>query len=402
MNDEKPAQDAVLKPLAAAVFLIFFNGYMVAPLIPTLSREFSVGIQQMGWVVPAYMLTYGFSTLFYGPLSDRIGRKAVLLTLLAAFIGVTLLAAFAWSFPSLIAIRVLSGLCAGGILPIILALIGDLYPYRSLGRPMGWMFGAVAGGVAFGSTLGAWLNPYLGWRREFMVLAAAEIAVFLAVRRTRHLLHSPAKARLSAGQLAKGYWALVSNARGLGAYGLIFLNGAFHSGILSWLGYYLFHRYDLSDERIGRTLLGYGIPGMLLGPTFGRLADRFGRRRIIPLGFVVASLSAFALVSRDPLWAVTAAITCLSVGFDMSHPLMAGIVASLDPKRRGQAMGLNAFAIFTGFGMGSLAFQLLMQSGLSLALATFAAVQMGLAGVALCVFREERPAAGAVVSVSAG
>ena len=193
------------------------------------------------------------------------------------------------------------------------------------------------------------------------------------------------------------YWALVSNARGLGAYGLIFLNGAFHSGILSWLGYYLFHRFDLSDERIGRTLLGYGIPGMLLGPTFGRLADRFGRRRIIPLGFAVASLSALALVSREPLWAVTAAIMCLSVGFDMSHPLMAGIVASLDPKRRGQAMGLNAFAIFTGFGMGSLAFQVLMQTGLSLALAAFAAVQMSLAGVALYVFRAERPAAGAVV-----
>jgi MFS family permease len=138
---------------------------------------------------------------------------------------------------------------------------------------------------------------------------------------------------------------------------------------------------------------------MLLGPTFGRLADRFGRRRIIPLGFVVASLSALALVNREPLWAVTAVIVCLSVGFDMSHPLMAGIVASLDPKRRGQAMGLNAFAIFTGFGMGSLAFQVLMRSGLSLALAAFAAVQMGLAGVALYVFRAERPMAGARVEL---
>jgi predicted MFS family arabinose efflux permease len=97
----------------------------------------------------------------------------VLTTLPVCFSIATFIVAFAPSYGLLLVLRAISGLCAGGILPIILALVGDLYPYEKIGVPMGWIFGSVAGGIAFGSTLGAWLNPYIGWRREFMVLGVA-------------------------------------------------------------------------------------------------------------------------------------------------------------------------------------------------------------------------------------
>jgi predicted MFS family arabinose efflux permease len=352
-------QDRILKPLAAAVFLIFFSGYMVAPLIPALATEFGVSIQQMGWVIPAYMLTYGCSTLIYGPLSDRLGRGPVLLTLLFLFAVATAGMPFVRSFPALISMRVVAGLCAGGILPIALALIGDLYPYKELGRPMGWMFGAVAGGTSFGSTFGAWLNPTLGWRREFMVLAAANLAVMFVVIPQRKWLAKGGGARRTLRQIAEGYLGILQVPRALGTYTLIFCNAVFHSGTFSWLGYYLLRRYGLDDAGIGKALLGYGLPGMFLGPVIGRLA--------VPV----------------------LAITALSVGFDMSHPLMAGVVTTLDPPRRGQAMGLNAFAVFVGFGTGSLIFQFLMRSGFAAALGTFGLVQLCLAYAAARVFQAE-------------
>jgi predicted MFS family arabinose efflux permease len=382
-------QDRILKPLAAAVFLIFFNGYMVAPLIPALATEFGVSIQQMGWVIPAYMLTYGCSTLIYGPLSDRLGRGPVLLTLLFLFAVATAGMPFVRSFPALISMRVVAGLCAGGILPIALALIGDLYPYKELGRPMGWMFGAVAGGTSFGSTFGAWLNPTLGWRREFMVLAAANLAVMFVVIPQRKWLAKGGGARRTLRQIAEGYLGILQVPRALGTYTLIFCNAVFHSGTFSWLGYYLLQRYGLDDAGIGKALLGYGLPGMFLGPVIGRLADRHGRKRIIPLGFAVAAICALLLVPVTPLAVPVLVITALSVGFDMSHPLMAGVVTTLDPPRRGQAMGLNAFAVFVGFGAGSLIFQLLMRSGFAAALGTFGLVQLCLAYAAARVFQAE-------------
>jgi predicted MFS family arabinose efflux permease len=167
--------DKILTGLAATAFITFFGGYMIAPLIPTLTREFSTNEHHMGWVVPAFMLPYGFSTLIYGTLSDRFGRRKILLILLAVALFTTFLVSLSWSANSLIGMRILAGLSSGGIVTIALTLVADLFPYEKLGRAMGWMFGGIAGGMAFGSTFGAWLNPYIGWRNEFALLAVKYI-----------------------------------------------------------------------------------------------------------------------------------------------------------------------------------------------------------------------------------
>ncbi|MDB6025296.1 MAG: Multidrug resistance protein [Verrucomicrobiales bacterium] len=392
-NELNKENEKVLKAMAAAAFLVFFSGYMVAPLIPALSHEFSATERQIGWIVPAYMLPYGFSTLFYGPLSDRFGRKTVLLVLLALAIFTTSLISLAWSAQSLIVMRMIAGFSAGGIVTVGLAVVGDLYPYGKLGRAMGWMFGAIAGGMAFGATFGAWLNPYLGWRKEFMILAAVNAVIFILLFKHRHLLSGSSQTHpIKVNDVARAYVSLLKTSRGSKAYSFIFLNGLFHGGVFSWLGFYLSQRYHLSDEGIGKALLGYGIPGMILGPILGRLADRFGRGLIIPLGFFVAAACAFLLVPVSPLWMVTIVVTSLSIGLDMTHPLMAGIVAALDPKRRGQAMGLNGFALFTGLGFGAVIFQFLLAKGFPFTLTVFGATQLGLGLLAFKAFQFERVA----------
>jgi predicted MFS family arabinose efflux permease len=391
---ESPAEEheheLLLRALAIAAFLVFFNGYLIAPLIPSLAREFSISEYRIGWVVPAFLLPYGFSTLIYGVISDRLGRIHVLLTLLAFTTLTMFLASFVWSANSLIAIRILGGIGSGGVIPIALAIVGDLYPYKKLGRAMGWIFGAIAGGTAFGATLGAWLNPYIGWRHEFMILAVANTALLIFLFIHRHRVPPVAKTSGTWRDFVFGYVSLLKNVRASRTYTFIFMNGLFHGGVFAWLGYYLAQRYHLTDTGIGKALLGYGIPGIFLGPPLGRLADRFGRRRIIPLGFLLAGACALALVPQNPLWLVTATVTCLSVGFDMSHPLMAGIVSSLDPKRRGQAMGFNAFSIFLGFGLGAVVFQNLVLMSLSTALLGFGVVQLSLGLIGFYCFREER------------
>src|SRR5205823_9731547 len=155
----------------AATFLIFFQAYMVAPLIPRLATAFAVSEQMIGFIVPAYMIPYGVSTLFYGLLSDRLGRRRIMLASLIAFVVLTALTATAQSASQMILWRLVTGLGASGVVPLALALIGALFPYAQRGRPLGWLFGAMAGGMAFGSTFGAMIEPFIGWRAIFLVVS---------------------------------------------------------------------------------------------------------------------------------------------------------------------------------------------------------------------------------------
>ena len=117
-------REGLIQTLAAATFLIFFQAYMVAPLIPRLSHTFRVSEQFIGLMVPAYMIPYGLSTLFYGLLSDWLGRRRIMLGSLAAFILLTLITATARSAPQILWWRLLTGLGASGVVPLALAFIG--------------------------------------------------------------------------------------------------------------------------------------------------------------------------------------------------------------------------------------------------------------------------------------
>jgi len=86
--------------------------------------------------------------------------------------------------------------------------------------------------------------------------------------------------------------------------------------------------------------------------------------------------------------------TVLSLGYDMSHPLLAGIITSVTSARRGLAMGMNAFVLFTGFGLGALAFEAILEHGFTTALAVFSGVQLVLGLLAIPLFSNEDSAAG--------
>lgn len=378
--------------LSAATFLIFFQAYMVAPLIPHLSTAFGVPVQAIGVVVPAYMIPYGVATLFYGPLSDRLGRRPIIFASLLAFVVFTLLTATAQSASQMIVWRLVTGLGASGVVPLALALMGDLFPYEQRGRSLGWLFGAMAGGAACGATVGVILQAFVGWRMLFVGVGVVAACILVLLLPHRALFPPPStRTVLSVGETFRGYRTLLTSGRGLRTYGYVLWNGMFHGGVFAWLGFYLARRYFLGDIGIGLALLGYGIPGFLLGPTIGRTADRWGRRWLVPAGLEVASISVALLIPKIPLLMAPVLAATLSLGYDMTQPLLAGIVTNLDRKRVGQAMGLNVFFLFIGFGLGSLLFGEVLRLGFAPALAVFSVAQFVAALAAVMLFRWESP-----------
>lgn len=389
------ARERLLRVLAAATFIIFFQAFMIAPLIPTLAAAFGSTPQGVGLMVPGYLIPYGVATLAYGALADRVGLWRIMAGSMCAFILLTALTSSAGSVGGLVLWRVLTGLGASGVVPLALVLVARLFPYEQRGRPLGWLFGAMAGGMALGSTVGVVVEPFIGWRGLFLGVAAAGLGVLVALLPYRPVI-------VGAGQSAQGgvagtliaYRTLLAQPRAQRTYAFVFVNSIFHSGVFTWLGLYLQNRYHLGAVGIGLALLGYGVPGFLFGPVIGRIADRWGRRRLLPVGLALGALSAAALIPAEPLLGAAVAVTILSLGYDMTQPLFAGIVTSLGGPRAGQAMGLNVFALFVGFGLGSFVFGALLPFGFGTALMSFAVAELVLALAAVRLFRGEVPLRG--------
>jgi predicted MFS family arabinose efflux permease len=350
---------------------------------------FDVSVQTIGLAVPAYLIAYGTATLFYGPLSDRLGRRPVIIGSLAAFVLLTALTSLTRSSTELTAVRLVTGLGAGGIVPLALALVGDLFPYQQRGRPIGWLFGAMSGGMAGGSVAGVMLEPFVSWQGLFLGVALSSVLALLLLLPYRTLLGSRDTAVPQPfGAIATGYWALLGTPRGRRTYGYVFLNAVFHSGVFTWLGVYFSRRYGVGGVGIGLALLGYGVPGFLFGPVIGRLADRFGRSRLIPLGLILAGSSAAALALDIPIVVAPVLVTLLSLGYDLTQPLLAGIVTDLGPQR-GQAVGLMAFILFLGFGVGSLIFGAMLPLGIATDLVLFGGGAFLVGLPAFVLFRTE-------------
>jgi len=293
--------------------------------------------------------------------------------------------------------RLLTGMGASGVVPLALTLMGDLFPYEERGRPLGWLFGAMAAGAAFGAPMGVIVESFIGWQALFLGIALLGAGVLALLLPYRALLGARQVAgRMSFRGVLTGYRGLLGTGRGLRTYGYVFWNGIFHSGIFTWLGLYFSRRYGLGEVGIGLAILGYGIPGFLLGPIIGRTADRWGRRWLVPAGVGVGAAASTALMLDLPLFGATLAVIVLSLGFDMTQPLLAGIVTTLGGKERGgQAMGLNVFMLFTGFGVGSFLFgEALLRLGFGPALAIFSAVQLALTLAAVPLFRAEARSSG--------
>ena len=392
-HDADHQQKRLLWIMAVATFVVFFQAFMVAPLIPHLSEVFDAPAQVTGWAVPAYLIPYGFATLVYGLLSDRLGRRNLVIGSTVALIAGSLGTAISQDEWHFITWRFVTGVGAAAIVPLTLTLIGDRFPFERRGAPLGLIFAALAGGIAAGKTLGILTVPFIGWQGLFVAVALATAAVLIPMFRLRAGLGGVPQERppMTVRGMFSIFGKLLSTTRGKATYSYVLLNSVFHGGVYTWLGVYFATRYGLDEIGIALAIIGYGIPGFLHARAIGRAADRWGRRWLIPAGLLISVVSILGLV---PAWGVIYAalmVLLFSIGFDLTQPLFAGIVTDLGgEKQGGQAMGLNVFLLFNGFGLGAFFFGELLPFGFNLALVLFAGGKFLLLLGSLWLFRDER------------
>ncbi|WP_287437214.1 MFS transporter, partial [Thermomicrobium sp.] len=157
---------AIVSGVLAATFLAALDVSIVGTAMPTIVGELR-GFALYPWVVTAYLLTSTTTIPLYGRLADLYGRKRILLAAITLFLAGSALCGLAQSMLQLVLFRALQGLGAGGIIPVTLTVLGDLFPLEQRARLQG-LTSAVWGAAAVaGPSVGAAVTDLAGWRWIF-------------------------------------------------------------------------------------------------------------------------------------------------------------------------------------------------------------------------------------------
>ena len=177
----------ILTSLLLAAFAINLDTTIVNVALPTLVREIHASNSQLQWIVDAYNLVFAALLLASGSLSDRLGRKGMLLAGLGVFGVASLAGGLTTSAGQLIVARCFMGLGAAMVFPATLSLISNVFTERSeRARAIG-LWGATAGmAIALGPIAGGWVLEKFSWTSIFFAMAPVAALVY---GRAKHIIN---------------------------------------------------------------------------------------------------------------------------------------------------------------------------------------------------------------------
>ncbi len=172
----------VFSGVALAMLMAAMDQTIVATALPTMAAQLG-SLEDMPWVMTAYMLTSTATTPIYGKLSDLYGRKGILRIAIGLFLVGSLLCGVAQSMTQLIIFRGLQGLGGGGLMALAFTIIGDVVSPRERGRYQGYIGGVFALASVAGPRLGGVFTEALSWHWIFFINLPVGVAALLMTRR---------------------------------------------------------------------------------------------------------------------------------------------------------------------------------------------------------------------------
>jgi len=389
--------------IAAATALGFCALHMVVPTLPLLARVFDRGPAEVQLVLTLYFLGIAAGQLIYGPVSDRFGRRPVLIAGLLLFLAGTTLCGFAPTLPVLIAGRVAQavGACAGLVLGR--AIIRDVYDRDASARGIALVMMAMTLAPAVSPAIGAYVSEWFGWRAMFLfhaVFGATVLAWTLASLAETHTEAVP----LNLSGIGRSYRLLLGS-RAVLCFGLC---TALTSA--SWFTFIASAPYLLS-ETLHEPPSTYGLMILLPMSTYmignaaaARFARRVGSNAMIVLGVALslgsgALMAAWCVCSGLSIWALFVPMALSSIGNGLSQPSAMAAGLSVYPRVAGTASGFIGFLQMAASAMGTLTVAILPHHGPSAMVGVVVTTQI--AAVILAMVAVRLPSGAALAAAAA-
>ena len=341
---------------ALGTFAIGTEGFMIAPLLPSLAQDLSVSLVAAGQLVTVFTLSYAFSSPILTALTDSVGRRNLLIGSIIAFGAANILAALAANYWMLMAARILLAFAAGLYVPSANALAGAVVEPHHRGRALAVVTGGTSIAVALGVPISALIGHSFGWRTTFEIVAGLSTVATLGLL---FGLDRNVGAGLPVASLRERFAAvshkpvllalLVTLLWATGAYAVY----TYLAALLAGLG--------IQGAQVSIVLFVWGVSAAI-GVTFGgALNDRFGSKQVIltslallAVAFLTISAGVHLLSPSAARAPVLAAIVVWGLAAWSFFPAQqARLLSVARVKLASVTLSLNASFMFAGFASGA-------------------------------------------------
>lgn len=337
--------------LALGSFMIFANVHMTQPLLPQLAESFQLTPLQASWSLTATISMLGLSLLIYGPLSDALGRKSIMVITLLGAVATTLAISQVETYSSLLILRGLQGLFLGGLPAIAIAYLGDEFERKALVVAVGLYISANSLGGVTGRLVSGFVGEHYDWQTVFIVLGFSSFVLVLlfiwllpASKQFQAKAFRPRSVLSDIRDHLRNPWLLAAYVIG-GLNMLVFLTQ------YSYITFVLAEApYHLSTHALGMLFLTY-LTGSLASAGSGRASAWFSQPTCMIIGILLLMLgSLLTLMGQLPM--IISGFLINSFGFFLTHSTLSSWVSQHALKARASASSLYLVFYYLGASLG--------------------------------------------------
>lgn len=337
-----------------AIFVTVTGVGIVVPLLPIYAHELGAGGFGIGLLFGSFSISRTLFIPYFGRLSDRRGRKPLIVPGLLAYALLSLAFIQAGSVVGLIAIRFLQGIASSALMPSIQAYVGDITPPGREGATMGLFNLALFLGLSLGPLIGGGIRDQFGIAATFTSMA---LLAFAGCALAAGLLPDARAEKIVRAARPIPPFRALAGERDLAALALFRLAYTFGIGVLwSFLPIFASQDFGLSGSAIGLLVtVGVTVSGLLQFP-MGAVADRFDKRRLIVLGGMTASAGLLAFEWVAGFAGLLAANFLFGLGGGISMPALTALAVQKGGRTgmMGSVMAVMTLAHSAGMLLGAL------------------------------------------------
>jgi YNFM family putative membrane transporter len=338
--------------LSLGSLLIFANIYFTQPLLPIFTKEFNISPLQSSLSVSLVIFALGISLFFYGPLSDSIGRRGIMIITMGLATITTFGISFVDSYSALLVLRVIQGILLAGLPSIAVAYIGEEFAPKALGLAIGiYISGNTIGGM-FGRVFSGVLTDYYNWKTAFFAMGIVSFLLFI----TFIVLLRPSEyfepKQFKWKDAMANYKGHLKNIELRYAYLIGGLHFFIFVGHFNYVTYLLSNSpYYLSSTLLGMLFLTY-LAGTISSPIAGKVSSRIPKTVCIGIGICIMFIG-FLITLIPSLIAIIGGILLNCFGFFFSHSVASSWVSERGKNSKASASGLYLISYYIGGSLGA-------------------------------------------------